>query len=53
MWTNTGTLHYRAPESFGGEYSESIDIWAVGVIAYELLVGKLPFACQYVRETIK
>jgi serine/threonine protein kinase len=43
MWTNTGTLHYKAPEMFRGCYNELIDVWAIGVIAYELAYGKLPF----------
>lgn len=35
MWTATGTLLYRAPETFlGGGYTKSIDIWALGIIMY-------------------
>jgi serine/threonine protein kinase len=34
MWTSTGTLHYKAPEMFKGSYNESIDMWAVGIIAF-------------------
>lgn len=34
MWTNTGTLHYKAPEMFSHNYNELIDIWAFGVVAY-------------------
>ena len=48
MMTNTGTLHYRAPESFSGEvYDERIDVWAVGITAYELFTGKVPFEAEY------
>ncbi len=39
----TGTLHYMAPEMFSGDYSPQSDLWAAGVILYELLTGKLPF----------
>ena len=53
MWTNTGTLYYKAPEMFKGSYNEVIDMWAVGVIAYELAFGKLPFDNEYVSETIE
>lgn len=39
-----GTLAYIAPEVFQGEPpSAASDLYAVGVIAYELLVGKHPF----------
>ena len=34
MWTNTGTICYKAPEMFEGSYDEKIDIWALGVIAF-------------------
>ncbi len=39
-----GTLDYIAPELFqGAAVSEQSDLYAVGVMAYELLAGKLPF----------
>jgi len=39
----TGTLHYMAPEMFSGGFSTQSDIWAAGVMLYELLTGRLPF----------
>jgi tRNA A-37 threonylcarbamoyl transferase component Bud32 len=40
-----GTLTYMGPEQlFGGVVEASWDLWAVGVIAYEMLTGRLPFA---------
>jgi serine/threonine protein kinase len=27
----------------GMAYNEKVDVWAIGVIAYQLLFGKLPF----------
>mmetsp|Transcript_34909 Transcript_34909/g.87853 ORF Transcript_34909/g.87853 Transcript_34909/m.87853 type:complete len:853 (-) Transcript_34909:259-2817(-) len=40
-----GTPNYFAPELIrGGGYSESIDIWAVGVILYILLSGMFPYS---------
>ena len=44
--TNTfiGSIHYMAPEMLKGkQYSFSIDIWAIGVIIYELFYGQLPY----------
>jgi len=38
---------------FKNSYNEVIDMWAVGVIAYELTFKKLPFKSEYVSETIE
>ena len=39
-----GTLGYMAPEVLlGQEYNVSADIWSIGVIAYLLITGYLPF----------
>lgn len=38
-----GTPSYMAPENFDGKRSEQSDIWAVGVILYQMLSGRLPF----------
>ena len=39
-----GTLSYMAPEILQDkEYSYEVDIWAIGVIMYFLLIGELPF----------
>ncbi len=40
----SGTLAYMAPEAFDGKRNERTDIWAVGVIFYQLLTGRLPFS---------
>ena len=37
-----GTLPYMAPEQIRGETCRQTDIFAIGVILYELLVGRLP-----------
>ena len=40
-----GTFHYMAPEIIKGyNYNNSVDYWSVGIIAYELFYGRLPFA---------
>ena len=38
-----GTLPYMAPEAFDGKRSVRTDLWAVGIIFYQLLSGSLPF----------
>jgi len=39
-----GTPYYMAPEQLMGEpASQATDVWALGVIAYEMLIGAHPF----------
>lgn len=38
-----GTLSYMSPEAFDGKPTILTDIWAAGVILYQLLSGRLPF----------
>ncbi|NLH16961.1 MAG: serine/threonine protein kinase, partial [Phycisphaerae bacterium] len=38
-----GTVHYMAPEIGAGCYNRSIDIYAMGVVVYEMLTGQVPF----------
>lgn len=39
-----GTPIYIAPEVLKCQYTLSADMWSVGIVAYQLLTGKLPFA---------
>jgi len=48
----TGTPRYMAPEAFSGQYAPASDLWAVGVILYELLSGNHPFPANGLIEQI-
>lgn len=42
--TFCGTVDYVPPEIVeGSHYDERVDIWALGILLYELVAGKAPF----------
>lgn len=49
---SVGTFHYMAPEIGKGVYGKEIDIYALGVILYELLTGRVPFEGESSQEII-
>lgn len=66
--TRAGTLDYMAPEVLicptkdrpsdfkavpgAAHYKTTADAWAVGVFAYELIVGELPFKAAHTSDTV-
>jgi serine/threonine protein kinase len=49
---SVGTFHYMAPEIGKGIYGKEIDIYALGVVLYEMLTGGVPFEGETSQEII-
>lgn len=49
---SVGTVHYMAPEVANGRYGKEIDIYALGVMLYEMLCGQLPFEGESLGEIL-
>jgi serine/threonine protein kinase len=49
-----GTLDYLAPEMVEGRsHDERVDLWTLGILCYEFLVGKPPFEEEKTDLTYK
>src|SRR5262245_14458534 len=49
---SVGTVHYMAPEISTGNYGKQIDVYAAGVILYEMLTGRVPFEGESAGEIL-
>lgn len=49
-----GTLHYLAPEQIRGALADArSDVWAMGVLFYEMLTGRAPFQAATAGEVLE
>src|SRR5947209_6488711 len=49
---SVGTVHYMAPEISTGNYNRQIDVYACGVLLYEMLTGRVPFEGESAGEIL-
>jgi eukaryotic-like serine/threonine-protein kinase len=49
---SVGTVHYMAPEVANGRYGKELDVYAMGVIFFELLTGRVPFEGESIGEVL-
>ena len=49
---SVGTVYYMAPEVARGRYGREVDIYALGVMLYEMLTGNVPFEGQTTAEIL-
>ena len=48
-----GSAYYTAPEVLNGTYDHRCDVWSLGVIAFLVMRGKLPYTAKTQEETVE
>jgi len=49
---SVGTVYYMAPEIAHGRYGKEVDVYAIGVMLYEMLTGNVPFDGESTGEIL-
>jgi hypothetical protein len=49
---SVGTVHYMAPEVANGRYGKEVDIYALGIVLYEMITGHVPFDGESLGEVL-
>ncbi len=49
---SVGTVHYMAPEVANGRYAKEVDIYALGIVLYEMITGRVPFDGESLGEVL-
>jgi serine/threonine protein kinase len=49
---SVGTVYYMAPEIAHGRYGREVDVYAIGVMLYEMLTGNVPFDGESTGEIL-
>ena len=50
--TTVGSVHYMAPEIGEGKYNKAVDVYALGVILFEMLSGQPPYVGESMGEVL-
>jgi hypothetical protein len=49
---SVGTVYYMAPEVARGRYGREVDVYALGIMLYEMLTGEVPFDGESTGEIL-